>query len=175
MTTSPIGDDEPPITLSAPRELLNAYLDHYRAVVLRKLDGMAEADLRTSRLPSGWTPLELVRHLAYVERRWFQWGFAAEPVPEPWGDSAPGTERWHVPDDASVGSVLDFYRAQCARSREVAAAADLGDRARVGGRFATPEDAPTLGWICFHVLQEYARHAGHLDVARELADGATGE
>ena len=52
----------------------------------------------------------------------------------------------------------------------------IAERGAVGGRFAddgTPP--PTLAWICFHVLQEYARHAGHLDVVRELADGATGE
>jgi Protein of unknown function (DUF664) len=34
---------------------------------------------------------------------------------------------------------------------------------------------PTLAWILTYVLQEYARHAGHLDVARELIDGTTGE
>ena len=36
-------------------------------------------------------------------------------------------------------------------------------------------DTPTLSWICFHVLQEYARHLGHVDVVRELLDGSTGE
>ena len=44
-----------------------------------------------------------------------------------------------------------------------------------GDRRFGPDDRPTLNWILFHVLQEYARHAGHLDVARELVDGATGE
>jgi hypothetical protein len=45
----------------------------------------------------------------------------------------------------------------------------------VGGRFKTEEEAPVLGRILFHLLQEYARHVGHLDVARELIDGQTGE
>jgi hypothetical protein len=43
----------------------------------------------------------------------------------------------------------------------------------LGGRFVA--DPPTLGWICFHVLQEYARHVSHLDIAVELAGGPTGE
>jgi uncharacterized protein DUF664 len=43
------------------------------------------------------------------------------------------------------------------------------------GRFADRDDVPTLLAICFHVLQEYARHAGHLDIVRELTDGMTGE
>lgn len=59
------------------------------------------------------------------------------------------------------------------RTGAVLADHDLAERGAVGGRFEA--DPPTLAWICFHVLQEYARHAGHLDVARELSDGATGE
>lgn len=57
----------------------------------------------------------------------------------------------------------------------MAASAALADRGRTGGRFPTPEQAPTLGRILFHLLQEYARHVGQLDVARELIDGVTGE
>jgi hypothetical protein len=57
----------------------------------------------------------------------------------------------------------------------VTSSAGLSDRARVGGRFATAQQAPTLGWILLHVLQEHARHLGHLDVVRELTDGAVGE
>ena len=38
---------------------------------------------------------------------------------------------------------------------------------------ASTASRPTLAWICFHVLQEYARHAGHLDIAVELAGGPT--
>jgi len=29
--------------------------------------------------------------------------------------------------------------------------------------------------ILFHLLQEYARHVGYLDIARELIDGTKGE
>ncbi len=36
-------------------------------------------------------------------------------------------------------------------------------------------DPPTLERVLFHLLQEYARHVGHLDVARELIDGKAGE
>ena len=59
-------------------------------------------------------------------------------------------------------------------TRSVVAGMDPAMVAPAGGRFGT-DDRPTLNWILFHVLQEYARHAGHLDVARELIDGATGE
>lgn len=168
---------EPSRTLTDPQELLAGQLDHYRDTLLRKLDGLPEEELRSSRLPSGWTPLELVRHLTHVERRWLCWGFAAEQVADPWGDGEGGVPdgRWYVPDGTTTAEVREGFAAQCARSREIAAGASLEDRAAVGGRFPAVEDAPTLGWILLHLLQEYARHVGQLDIVRELADGTVGE
>lgn len=167
--------EEPPPTLSDPHELLLAHLDFYRATVLRKLDGLSEDELRRSRLPSGWTPLELLKHLAYMERRWLVWGFAGEAVDDPWGDEDPATGRWHVRPGEPVEGVRAVFDQQGRRSRAIASGADLLDTSAAGGRFVPPEDGPTLSWILFHILQEYARHVGHLDVARELADGAVGE
>lgn len=165
---------EPSGDLSDPRALLDAYLDYYRATVLHKLTGLTEAQLRTSRLPSGWSPLELLSHLAWVERRWFQWGFAAEPTGQPWGDRGPDGS-WAVPAGESADRVRTRFAAECDRSRALTRDVPLSRRAGVGGRFRTPAEAPTLGWIMFHVLQEYARHVGQLDVVRELIDGAAGD
>jgi uncharacterized protein DUF664 len=169
--------EEPAGSVSDPHELLLGHLDYYRATLLRKIEGLDEATLRGSRLPSGWTPLELLWHLLHVERRWLVWGFAAERLDGPWGDTAENTSegRWHVPDGLSTADVLERFDAQCARSRVIASGSPLTARAATGGRFPTEADAPTLSWILFHLLQEYARHAGHLDVVRELADGSTGE
>jgi hypothetical protein len=165
---------EPPVTLSDPHELLAGYLDYYRAVIVRKLEGMSEKELRGSRLPSGWTPLGPLKHLTYVERRWLRWGFMAEPMDNPWGPSGPGSD-WIVGPDETLETLLAAFREESDRSRAIVAAAQLTDRARSGGRFKPPDEHPTLIWILFHVLQEYARHAGHLDIVRELADGSTGE
>ena len=140
---------EPSETLTDPRELLLGYLDWYREAVLRKLDGLSEEELRGSRLPSGWTPLALLKHLAGVERRWFRWGFAGERVGDPDLEFGPDS-RWHAGPTETVDEVKALYLAEC-------------------------EPHPALIWILFHVLQEYARHTGHLDVARELADGTVGE
>jgi hypothetical protein len=166
---------EPETTLADPGELLAGYLDYYRDGVLRKFDGLSEEEVRRSRLPSGWTPLGLLKHLAYVELRWFRWGFAAEQVDQPWGDQRLRDGEWYVEPGETVEEVKAFFREQCSCSRAIAAKGELADRAAAGGRFATTEDAPTLAWILFHVLQEYARHLGHLDIVRELADGITGE
>ncbi|HLJ65870.1 MAG TPA: DinB family protein [Chloroflexota bacterium] len=178
MTDNPAHDEEPfrepPPTLSDPRELLLGFLDCYREVIARKLSGLPEGELRRSRLPSGWTPLGLVKHLVYMERRWVQWGFRGEAVEDPWGDQRPvGT--WHVEPDETAQELIAALQAEGTRTRAIVEPASLENRAASGGRFNPADEHPTLGWILFHVLQEYVRHAGHLDIARELADGSTGE
>jgi Protein of unknown function (DUF664) len=168
--------DEPSPDLGDPTELLLGYLDYYRSAVTRKIDGLADGDLRTSRLPSGWTPLELLKHLVYMERRWIRWGFDAEQVPSPWGDDDEDG-RWRVDPQETVADLLAALHAGGARTRVIVTESALSAVAAPGGRFTEddPNPRPTLGWILLHVLQEYARHAGHLDIARELIDGATGE
>ncbi len=167
-----VGKPEP--GLADPKAILVGFLDYYRAVVAAKLGDLDEAVLRTSRLPSGWTPLELLKHLIYMERRWFVWGFLAEPVDDPRGD-ADTSGRWAVAADDDVDSLLARLEAGGEATRRIVRGARLSDVAAAGGRFAETDPRPTLGWILAYVLQEYARHAGHLDIARELADGEVGE
>lgn len=165
--------DGPAVDVSDPRELLLGYLEWYREALARKLSGLSDEQLRAPVEPLGWSPLGLVQHLGWVERRWMRWGFAAEDVVAyPAGGDA---EEWTVADGTSAEQVLAAYRAEVTAATSLVATAGLSTRARVGGRFATPEQAPSLGRILFHLLQEYARHLGHLDVARELVDGVTGE
>ena len=162
---------EPAPSVAGPAELFSDYLDWYRETAVAKVSAVSVAEQRSTRLPSGWTPLELLNHLAFMEQRWFVWGFLGEQVDAPWGDDRDG--RWHVPEPAGVEEVAGFLRSVGERTRAVLASTPLERRAAVGGRF--DEDPPTLAWICFHVLQEYARHVGHLDIVVELAGGPTGE
>lgn len=155
------------------RVLFLGYLDFYRQTVETKVRGLAPADMRSSRLPSGWTPLELVKHLTFMERRWLVWGFLGEQVEDPWGEELDG--RWHVADDETLDGLLDALHDGGARTRQIVEDTGPSSSAALGGRFTKDGEQPTLVWILFHVLQEYARHAGHLDIARELADGQTGE
>jgi hypothetical protein len=142
--------------------------------MVAKCRSLADADLRRALVPSGWTPLELLQHLAYMERRWFTWGFLGEAVPDPWGDSQGAPDAaWLVPPDRSLADVVALLDEQAAVTGRVLTSASLEDVAATGGRFDS--DPPDLRWICFHVLQEYARHAGHLDVVVELAGGHVGE
>jgi hypothetical protein len=167
--------DEPEWSVTDPSALLLADLDYYRDTVRRKFAGLTDEQLRTSVLPSGWTPLELGQHLAFMERRWTQWGFAAQAVPDPAGDDDPVTGHWFVPEGDGPAEVLARIAAAGARTRELMTGVDLTTPAETGGRFPAGGPTPSAGWILLHVLQEYARHAGHLDAAREIIDGAVGE
>jgi Protein of unknown function (DUF664) len=162
--------------LDDPKELLLGFLDYYRSVITRKIEGLTDAELRVSRLPSGWTPLELVKHLVYMERRWLRWGFRAEQIPDPHGDEDQAG-RWHAGPGDTAASLIAALHAVGEQTRAIATTAGLADISAPGGRFSDsdPQPRPTLAWILVYVLQEYARHAGHLDIARELIDGTTGE
>ncbi len=153
------------------------YLDWMREDIIEGILGLPLPELSASRLPSGWSPIELLNHLLHMEQRWFVWGFLGEQVRAPWGDwnvddpsvdSGPTdiTAAWRVADGVAAEDIATSLRNIGRRTRETLNTHGLEERARVGGRFA--EDPPTLEWICFHVLAEYARHAGHFDVVREL-------
>jgi uncharacterized damage-inducible protein DinB len=148
------------------------YLDFLRGVVAEKVDGLSDEELRGSVVPSGWTPGGLVNHLVNVERRWLRWGFLAEPVADPWRDGA--DDGWVTPH-ASAAELRRLLEDAGVRTRSIAEAHELTETAAVGGRFADEASAPQLQWILLHLIQEYARHLGHLDIGRELVDGHTGE
>lgn len=154
------------------RLLLLTYLDFYRDVVAAKVRGLTPAHMSHSCVGSGWTPAGLVTHLAYMERRWLQWGFLGEQVEDPWSDG--GRDGWVAPS-ADPAPLLERLHREGRRTREIVLSHELTDLAATGGRFGTEQDTPQLQWILLHVLQEYARHAGHLDIARELADGSVGK
>jgi uncharacterized damage-inducible protein DinB len=171
----PLSAVEPRLDSSDVAAQFVAYLDYYRSAVARKLEDLSDEQLAASVLPSGWTPLELLTHLVHMERRWFRWGFLGEAVEDPWGDHVDGDPHapWHVAPGTTKDALVAALHEEGERTRAVLTGHPLDERAAVGGRFAS--EPPTLTWICFHVLQEYARHAGHLDVARELVDGGLGE
>ena len=163
---------EPTTPRSSRAETLLAYLDYFRSVVADKLDGLAGNDLRTSRLPSGWTPLELLQHLIFVERRWLVWGFLGRPLADPWGDRR--DDRWHVQPGIDLGDLVAALHQQAAVTRDIVEGHALDDVGQPGERWSGAPPA-TLERVLLHLLQEYARHVGHLDIVRELADGRTGE
>jgi uncharacterized damage-inducible protein DinB len=163
---------EPTTPVASRAEVFLSYLDYFRSRLVSKLESLPAAELRASRIPSGWTPLELLKHLRYVELRWLEWGFEGAAVGRPWGDEQDG--RWYVADDENLAALTAALAAQAARTRHIVLLHDLADAGRPGERWQGASPA-TLERVLFHLLQEYARHIGQLDVVSELAGGEVGE
>ncbi len=147
---------------------LAAFLDHLRETVLWKLEGISDPDARRPFVGSGTSLAGIVKHLAFVERFWFQYVFAGRDVEFPWTDDDPDAD-WRVEAWETVAGLSEFYRSEISVSRAIAASAPLKRRA------AHPEYGMSLRWIMAHMISETARHAGHADIGREMIDGATGE
>ncbi|MEE1618442.1 DinB family protein [Brachybacterium sp. J153] len=163
---------DPPF-LASERESLDAWLEFHRATVLQKVAGLdAEQLCRRAVPPSDLSPLGLVRHLGVVEEYWLREVLLGEARPDPYctperpdGDHLDGTP-------ATAATDLAFYRERVRDARAAQASwTDLDAPVR-GGRAGEPLN---LRWILMHLIEEYARHVGHLDLLREAIDGRTGE
>jgi hypothetical protein len=161
--------------MSESQALLN-FLDYQRASVLAILDGLGNEALRTPVVPSGWTPLGLIEHLGFAERYWFQHVATGSAADIPWSEEPDEDEDEDGPftTNRPADVVISFYRDQCKRANAMLASTPLSSPPR-GKPFAAIADEVTdLRWIVLHMIEETARHAGHLDIAREFIDGQTG-
>ncbi|MGW5722967.1 DinB family protein [Amycolatopsis sp. NPDC003865] len=152
------------------KSTLLSFLHAQRVVVTAILDGLGEAALTTPVLPSGWTPLGMVEHLGYAERHWFQEIVTGTADPLPW----PGDDHEPLRTPRSPDVVFAFYREQCRRSDEIFAATPLSAPPKLRHPAPLGDEIADLRGVVLHMVEETARHAGHLDVARELIDGRTG-
>jgi uncharacterized damage-inducible protein DinB len=169
---TPVPLPEPERSVTDPVERIADYLDYFRSEIRRKTADLDETALQRQMVPSGWTVPALAEHLLHMERRWIVWGFLGDVLAEARADRD-DDGRWIT--DRPLAQILDELDANGRRTRTVVADHDPLQLASVGGKYAPGDELPTLLSILFHVLQEYARHAGHLDVVRELIDGLTGE
>ncbi|WP_283136579.1 DinB family protein [Rhizohabitans arisaemae] len=160
----------PPGTADERTQLIG-WLDMQRAVVRWKCDGLSDADAHRRVLPSSplMTVAGLVSHLRWVERTWFEVMFLGGPADGPQFDTVEDADM--MVDGVPIARLLDDYDRQCAVSNEIVAAHSLDET----GRHPDFESAAgSLRWILLHMIEETARHAGHLDVVRELLDGTKG-
>lgn len=175
--TPPVEEDERPmlrgLRTADERTMLQAMLEWYRAGVVRKVRDLAAHHAVATPLGSATSIAGLVKHLALVEDAWFHTRFAGHPDPEPWAgidwDVDPDWEFHSAADDA-LEDLVAAYEASCERSRQAAAGHSLDELAA-----APPGEPFVLRYAYVHMIDETARHLGHLDILRELQDGATGD
>ena len=145
-------------------------LEAQRAHVVGTLEGLTDEALHRAVLPSGWSSVGLVQHLAIdVERFWFRVVVAGETQVE--DETEPSA--WVVSPDTMAADVFDLYRSEIELADDIIANTALDAEPRYWPEFFGDWRLPDLRAILLHVIAETACHAGHLDAARELMDGHT--
>lgn len=162
--------------MSDLKEELHRELKASRGVLLSKLDGLSDYDLRRPMTPTGTNLLGLVKHLAGIEYGYLGESFG-HPAPEsiPWiedGSIWRGADMWAKPGE-STSYVTGLYRRACEHADGVIAALDLDSPGSVA-HWPADRRETTLGVLLTRMVAETAQHAGHADIIRELIDGKGG-
>jgi hypothetical protein len=154
------------------RTQLVGWLDMQRAIVHFKCDGLSDVDAHRVLLPSSplMTVGGIVSHLRWVEHTWFEVVFLGGPADGPQFDETVEDADMRV-DGVPLAQLLADYQRQCAVSNEIIAAHPLE---QAGRHPDFRSAAASLRWMLIHMVEETGRHAGHLDVIRELLDGRKG-
>jgi hypothetical protein len=166
-----------PGTVADELTSLTQFLDFHRQTFVDKVSGLSAEQLAAHPIPSSVMTIGgMIKHLAVVEDSWFQQDLLGRPLGEPWA-GAPWSEdrdwEWHSAADDPPVDLLRLYLDACTRSRAVVdeLGGDLDTLSvpdKHGERFA-------LRWLLLHMIEETARHNGHVDLMREAIDGVTGE
>lgn len=148
------------------RTALEQRLDQYRLTVSSQLAGLDDEQASTHVLKAtDLTVGGIVKHLAHVEDSWFQGKLLGAEVPEPWASVPMGDDPdWPFNSSVhdSVETLLDLYARACARSRAAASRFVSLDATAAVPSFG--KGPVNLRWILVHMIDETARHAGHLDL-----------
>ena len=166
-----------PCIAADERTILVAFVDYHRATLLMKADGLDDEQVRRpSVAPSTLNLLGLVRHMAEVERHWFQRVMENREAPPIYYTDEDEDLDMLPPPEATLEDAVSTLRGEISISDAVIAAHSMDDlalrerRTDSGGTFF-----PNLRWILVHMIEEYARHCGHADLLREAVDGVVGD
>ncbi|OFE16183.1 mini-circle protein [Humibacillus sp. DSM 29435] len=168
--SQPIEERRRPPFVADERTQIVGWLDLQREIVRWKCTGVSEADAHRVVIPTSplMTVAGIVSHLCSVENTWFEVAFLDRPKAEAQFDDPDSDMRV---EGVSLTQLLESYQRQCVVSNEIIAAHSLDEAGRYTG---WPAGRASLRWMLHHMLEETARHAGHLDLLRELLDGEKG-
>jgi uncharacterized damage-inducible protein DinB len=144
--------------------MARAWLQHLRDSVILKLEGLTNDQIRWRPAPTANSLGVIVVHLGYAERLWLRAIVAGERMDMGWR-----AHMFELPEGWGADEVVAFYRGESARADAVLDRAPSFDTPSAGDFRPT-----TVRWAVFHLIEETARHAGHMDITRELLDGTTG-
>ena len=154
------------------RATLLTMLAYTRDTAAEKCRGLTDDQAALTPLPS--SPLMslggVVHHLRWVEHSWVETRFVGGPDLGPWSEESPD-EEYLEGARLPLAQVLAEYVDLAARTDAIYADHDLDDRSVMPLRSG---EHPTLRWVLLHLIEENARHNGHLDILREFVDGTVG-
>jgi hypothetical protein len=154
------------------RDRLIECLDTQREHALGILEGLSDEELRRPVLPSNWSCLGVVKHLALdVEHYWVRCIVAGESLDFFRENGLENDGAWRVAPEETPEAIFGLYRAEWARSNEILSATPLDQAPAQIDDWWGDWEVPDVGFIVLHMIEETACHAGHLDVVRELFDG----
>lgn len=158
-----------PATNSDELTLLTEFLTFLRITAVNKVAGLDREAAAAAPFPASpvFSALGVIRHLTSVERYWLSMVGGGMDVPNRW-ESPDRDIDFRLSEQDTPESVVAEYQAQWALSQQALAGRQAGDP-------ASADADKNVRWLLTHLVQETARHVGHLDVLREFADGTTGE
>ena len=171
--TLPLTD---PINAANERRGLEEFLEYFRQVIRRKADGLTPDQLKHTVASSSLTIGGIIRHLTLVEESWFVEVLQGRELGEPWASVDWETDSdWDFESAAgmSADELLTAHEKSCATSREIPA--EVADLDTLTARGDRDGEKFNVRWILIHLIEEYARHAGHADLLREDIDGEIGD
>ena len=155
---------EPTIPVPTRADVFLGYLDYFRSRLVSKLEALPEGELRSSLLPSRDADrVAQAPHLRGVALARVGVRGPRSPVPGPTAGTASGTSP-----EETLAELVAALQTQAERTRAIVEIHDLADVGQPSALWQGA-DPPALERILFHLLQEYARHVGHMDIVCELA------
>jgi Protein of unknown function (DUF664) len=167
-----VPEKPPALRVARPEETLpldemtmaRAWLQHLRDSAIFKVEGLDPTQLRWKPAPAANSLGVLVVHLGYTERLWFRAICAGEQMDMAWR-----ARMFDLPESWGAGEAVAFYREESRQADAVLDQISSLDLPSRGDLRPT-----TFRWALFHLIEEAARHVGHMDITRELLDGSTG-
>ncbi|MCO1339892.1 hypothetical protein BJH93_13490 [Kocuria polaris] len=158
------------------REMLLNFIEFYRAIMLRKAEGLTRDELARSIPPSTMTLAGMIKHLAYVEHAWFSYRLGGGEQADPWSSvdwDEDADWDWNSAAHDAWEDVATLYLREIDHSRAV-----MERHFDLDAPLARPDRQGrqvSVRWMLVHMVEEYARHAGHADLLRESIDGSVGD
>lgn len=160
-----------------PKDVLHHYLRQAREALVWKTDGVTEYDVRRPLTPTGTNLLGLVKHLSFVELGYLGDVFGRpHGEPYPWGDDPDDVDPHAdlvATADESRADILALHQRAAAHGDATIEALDLDTEGTVPW-WGSPPNPVTLQLVIVHLMTEYHRHLGQVDILRETIDGARG-